>query len=244
MILKKEIKFLYHDEILDGVCDPPVKSSKYLPQWIQKLDGVRTAKKCVPLVEACSEGYIWKTHCDVLFKITKEGIQAETFQDSINFDSVKMGMPFVSKHNFEQAYPENHTLDEIEKLYGPLPHHTIFKLSNFFVIETPKGYSCRFKNISNLHNLPLQFFEGVVETDKFYSSINFPFRYTGPKEPHTYMLKKGTPVVQIIPFKREKWKSTVGIVNRKKLANAHYFINSRMYNAYRTLIGRGNNGDT
>ena len=41
---------------------------------------------------------------------------------------------------------------------------------------------------------------GLVDTDSYRSPVNFPFVATAPDG--VYTLKKGTPLVQVIPFRR------------------------------------------
>ena len=60
---------------------------------------------------------------------------------------------------------------------------------------------------------------GIVDTDSFSLEINFPIVLNGDKYPVIKTtIKKGTPYVQVIPFKREKWKMkiTTQIMKKKK----------------------------
>tara|TARA_Y100001951_G_C11256895_1_gene249959 strand:- start:279 stop:1013 length:735 start_codon:yes stop_codon:yes gene_type:complete len=240
---KREIKFLALDGVINETIDPPVKASKALPQWVQSLRGNSDAKRCLPLVEACTEGYVWKTHCDIAFEVTEKGLTYTTGSDDNNYQFSK-SMPVISTHNDGQVYSElDNTRENAEKNHGPINWKTVFKLANLFVIRTPKGYSTRFKSLSNVFNLPFQMFEGVVETDKYYNAINFPFRYTGPEEPHTYILQRGTPLIQLIPFKREKWKSSIGVVEPKQMQKNIFRSNTVLKDYYRNLV-RGKYGDT
>jgi hypothetical protein len=47
-------------------------------------------------------------------------------------------------------------------------------------------------------------FNGLIDTDKFISDGHFSFLV---KKGFKGVLKQGTPIVQIIPFKREDWSS-------------------------------------
>lgn len=51
---------------------------------------------------------------------------------------------------------------------------------------------------------------GIVDTDSFKQEINFPFVVNGDKylELET-RIKKGTPYVQVIPFKKESWEMKI-----------------------------------
>lgn len=46
-----------------------------------------------------------------------------------------------------------------------------------------------------------QVFSGVVDTDTYQSHIHFPFVATAPDGVH--VVKKGTPLLQVIPFRRD-----------------------------------------
>ena len=53
----------------------------------------------------------------------------------------------------------------------------------------------------NRHQPVFQLFSGVVDTDTYQSLIHFPFVATAADG--VYTLEKGTPLVQVIPFRRE-----------------------------------------
>lgn len=250
-MFRKNIKFLGLDELVYEAFEPPVKASKALPEWVKKLqnesEDFTTAKRCLPLVEASSEGYVWKSHSDIEF-VVKENEKKQIYLD-LNFPNKNNLFPIsehvriVDQHSPQQVYVKGDSPEETEKLHGGVCFKQVYKLNNLFVIETPKGYSCRFKSLSNSFNIPLQIFEGVVETDHFYQTVNFPFRYLGPPVPHKYLIKKGTPLVQIIPFKREKWTSSVGRVNIKKSRKQIVALQTKIKDAYRNQV-RNKNGRT
>ena len=59
---------------------------------------------------------------------------------------------------------------------------------------------------------------GIVDTDTFISEINFPIVINGDKYPVLdTVIKKGTPYVQIIPFKRESWKMKISKLTTKDI---------------------------
>ena len=75
-----------------------------------------------------------------------------------------------------------------------------------FSLKTPKGYSVLFCHPLNRFELPFQTFSGVVETDEYNQGTHFPFYIKKLNVGEIIIIKKGTPIVQIIPFKRENWK--------------------------------------
>lgn len=49
---------------------------------------------------------------------------------------------------------------------------------------------------------------GIVDTDKYASPVNFPFILNDIK--FTGLIPAGTPIAQVIPFKRDSWKMNFG----------------------------------
>ena len=114
--------------------------------------------------------------------------------------------------NLNYNVPNTHGINQLEgcpyvKQNKDLP---FYKILNPWTIKTPPGYSCLF--VPPLNNGDDRFFilSGIVDTDVFESEINFPFVINGDKYPELETIfKKGTPYVQIIPFKRERWKMSI-----------------------------------
>ena len=58
-----------------------------------------------------------------------------------------------------------------------------------------------FINPLNRPNGLFEIISGIVDTDSYPALINFPFFATGPDGVH--VIEKGTPLVQVIPFRRD-----------------------------------------
>ena len=74
------------------------------------------------------------------------------------------------------------------------------KFHNYWTIRTAKGWSCMFLPPLNRPDAVVEVFAGVVDTDTYTAPINFPFVATAADG--VYTLEKGTPLVQVIPFRR------------------------------------------
>ena len=76
----------------------------------------------------------------------------------------------------------------------------------------------------NNHDDRFTIIPGIVDTDAFPNEINFPIIINGDKYPTLETtIKKGTPYVQIIPFKREPWKIKI------KSADTEYFRKGKTF---------------
>lgn len=206
---------------IDGLAEKyyPQPAIRFIPEWYKKTapwlgktnhpDTVATIKTCVPVLDALTAGYIISTPCDVFYSLI----------DGEPHFRTPVGQQIIEFHPRKQAHlhPKNN-----EYRYP--------KWLNGFGIQTAKGYSCLF--VSPLHN-PNPWFEilpGLVDTDTYIDVINFPFVMKNPTE--ECLIPAGTPIVQIIPIKRNDWEHKVSN-EKRKVTNVHNFINSMFFNRYK-----------
>jgi hypothetical protein len=103
----------------------------------------------------------------------------------------------------------------------------IFKFNNPWIVQTSKGYSTLFTNPFNRWS-EVEIISGVVDTDNYYQHINFPFIWRGTEEGE-FIIKKGDPLIQCIPFKRQKFLTSCDKADESKyMINIAKFSNSRL----------------
>jgi hypothetical protein len=185
----------------------PVPASKALPDWYKKLDSYEndekkpvgnggtsaSAKRCMPIFDSITSGYIIFTHCDIWVS------QREDEETGSIVPYYEWAFTGAIDFHPKKQLPE-HPLDTGHKKAYP-------KLISPWSIETPPGYSSLF--ISPMHReTPIIALPGVVDTDKYTAPVNFPFVLRDPGM--TGLIPAGTPIVQVIPFKRDKWTMKFG----------------------------------
>jgi hypothetical protein len=167
----------------------PKPATRFTPEWFRKMpgviDGIETVKKCVPFLDAIGSGYIIELTADVYFDRNQN-----EFATGGKID-------IVSKH-FADQMRDFPTPDG----YDSQP----YKWINHWKVQTPKGYSCLFIHPINTPSLPFYSLTGVVDTDLHPVIVNFPFLL---KQNFEGVIPAGTPLIQIIPFKRDNWYSEV-----------------------------------
>ena len=165
----------------------PAPASKHIPEWYRSMDRIadreQTIKTCIPFLDSISAGYMITLAADVYFE---NGVCQQISKIEV-----------VHAHKEEQISELAHSKEYFNKPY---------KWINSFIIETPKGYSSFITHPLNRIDLPFYTLSGVVDTDTFPAPINFPFFV---KENFTGIIREGTPIAQVIPFKRDDWKSDV-----------------------------------
>jgi len=93
----------------------------------------------------------------------------------------------------------------LETMPRPAGHlNTQFVWMSPFIIETPPGYSVLITHPLNRFDLPFVTLSGVHDSDSILTHGHLPFYL---KEDFEGIIPAGTPLFQIIPFKREPWVS-------------------------------------
>jgi len=241
-MLNKEIEFSAHEDYFALEEDYPIPAKLNIPDWYLKLEHSvqdMTVKGCMPFLDSLTAGYILKMPQDfnVRHNIDNKNVKGEYYKDSFqtfamhdkanllwnNFINLNAG---VDIHATKQL--KDSPLIEKNK---SLP---FYKILNPWKIKTPKGYSCLF--VSPLNNADDRFsiISGIVDTDTFPNEINFPIVINGDKYPTLETtIKKGTPYVQVIPFKRESWKMFLKPRKPKEIKNSRLFYALKVLNIYK-----------
>lgn len=186
------IEFLTTPEFAE-VLTPPAPANKFIPSWFKSIpptttkmrdisgNHAMTAKKCLPMLDAMTHGYIIPLAGDVHIR---------TNEDASLID--------ITENQFIKQ-TEEHSQEQVKPNF-PFPKNHLVKFINHFVIKTPPGYSCMF--VAPINHLETRFITlgAVVDTDKYDREINFPTVWLANN--YDDILPAGTPIIQCIPFKR------------------------------------------
>lgn len=211
-----------------GVTDyNPSVATKAIPKWyreMQKYIGGKlslngsgaaalTIKACPPFLDAMMSGYIIYTEFDMFV----------SWNDGEPRFEWRAGGDLISTHGKEQVVPE-----QIPEGFSDQP----LKFNNLWQIKTPPGYSILFTHPLNRVDLPFYTISGIVETDTYKNIVNFPFLI---KKDFSGLIPAGTPIVQLLPFKRESWQMELGEANQKELFNENIKLNHKIIGGYKSL---------
>lgn len=179
--------------------EKPKPASKEIPDWYKNTESyvgsekkpngnggtTATIKRCMPVFDAISAGYIITSPADVWVSI-KDGSQ---YFEWSNFGLIEF-------HPIEQA-----------PLHPAKNKHAYPKWINPWSIKTPKGYSTLFVQPFHRESV-FTILPGIVDTDEYYAPVNFPMVIND--ENFEGLIPKGTPIAQVIPFKRDSWTMEFG----------------------------------
>ena len=205
--------------------EQPKPASKVIPEWYKNMSSYTndekkptgaggtsaTVKRCMPVFDALVSGYIIESPADVYVSV-KDGGQWFEWSD----------FGLIAFHPIEQA-PEHPAKNGF-----PYP-----KWTNPWAISTPKGYSTLF--VQPFHRKSVfTILPGIVDTDTYTAPVNFPFTINDPT--FEGLIPKGTPIAQVIPFKRESWTMQLGtkedLLHQEKVSKK---LQSKFFDRYKSM---------
>lgn len=205
----------------------PKPATNFIPDWYKNLESYvngskkpngngaaeETIKKCMPVFDSITSGYIIVLPADV-------------------YVSQKDGHPYYEWANF--GLIQFHAVEQAPTHPNRSSHITYPKWINSWGIKTPKGYSTLF--VQPFHReSPFTILPGIVDTDTYTAPVNFPFVINDVT--FEGMIPAGTPIAQVIPFKRDSWKMKLGnqedFFEQQKVTVK---LKTKFFDGYKTLF--------
>jgi hypothetical protein len=175
----------------------PVKH--FLPEWyrksettfIHKQTGKPTngLKTCVPFLDAMISGYTLVTPVDIYVSKNEDG-------------TLKLGWGGPQELNQFVVERPKELAEKLPTPAGHLDNHLAW--NNEWGIKLPRGWSLLVCHPLNRFDLPFTTVAGFMDSDKFWANGNLPFYI---KEGFIGTIPAGTPIAQLIPVKRSKWRA-------------------------------------
>lgn len=205
---RRKIKFIptaYFPPTSAGkpVLPAPTPASKHVPEWyakserwvgdenkprISQLGHNPGLKLCVPFLDGLTAGYMLTLHTDVEVEVmspTESELRWLSMPDPLSQRNARLG----------------------EKIPRPAGHlETHFAWTGQWGIQVPKGYSVLLTHPFNRFDLPFTTLTGIMDSDLSHNSGNIPFFL---KANWSGIIEAGTPIAQVIPFKRESWHNEI-----------------------------------
>jgi hypothetical protein len=237
----KNIVFTPINESASSIVSPPVPAATMIPNWYKEQEALigdklvlsesgtpnSTVKKCMPVLDDMTAGYLILAPCDIVVSYDQEN-NSPAFSWSLDIDgqsnvaaSDKTIPPVIASHSTAQI-----SSVPVPSWYSKFP----FKFNNYYRVSTPPGYSCLFRHPSWRFDLPFFTLSGLVDTDKHPVPVNFPFLMVDKWEG---IIELGTPICQVIPFRRTEWHSSVVDGNNDDGAMQYRSATKKIFHRYK-----------
>jgi hypothetical protein len=232
-VMQRNISFEPCSHDTASFFDYPQPAISAIPEWYSSMDlhlpgesvtGLApdsvgssnlTLRGCMPFLDALTAGYMFTLPFDIEIRKNNRG---------------SVGIRWATNVD----YIGQHSLDQAPGL--PVPPEgspNILKWRPGWKVTTPVGYSCLFTHPLNHIDLPFITLSGIIDTDVYPLSAEFPFRLLNTSE-DLLIIEKGTPIVQIIPFKRDSWKSATKEFNEENIRKGIFALKSKIVRSYQS----------
>lgn len=200
------IKFIPAFRGSEGYLSPPEPAIKHVPEWYRSLskfnksnsditldpennlgtDGAQVSTKmCMPFLDATTAGYIYVLEDDLHVDITEDGKPELWWSGDVMLVDKRPITDIVVPDNCH-------------------PIHYGWRMNWYY--ETPPGHSVLITHPMNRYDLPFYVQSGIVESDVWGLPVFIAFFL---KRNFRGVIPKGTPLFQMIPFKRDNWEMEV-----------------------------------
>jgi hypothetical protein len=237
----KEIEFNTHEDYFNLKEDYPTPIKFNIPDWYRKLEHTvknRTIKGCIPFLDSLTTGYLLKIPMDLHIVHNKKNPLNGKLDGFFNCgDEIRNQADILHVKSINlNTRPDTHAISQLKN--SPLVEKNknlpFYKILNPWRIKTPPGYSCLFIPPLNNSDDRFSIIPAIVDTDTFTTEINFPIVINGDKYTEIdTVLEKGTPYVQIIPFKRDSWQMKIGKKTTEELRKGKTFHGLKMLHVYK-----------
>lgn len=185
---------------------------------------IATAKNCPALNDSFNFGYIVYNPIDVFIDATEDS--------AINYSVPEINLSVLGEQ--ENSYIGFHGNEQISNLRVDERFHPhALKLNTFFGISTDDGYSIWITHPIGRDDLPFKILDAVIDTDKYTTA--FPYAMF-IKRGFKGIIKAGTPLIQVIPFKRDDFNSHIVKSNPQEIKSTNTILNSRFTNSYKKFF--------
>ncbi len=220
--MNKKITFCATKKEMLEVWPHPKPASRFIPDDYKKLERfvnnsihTPTVKTCMPFLDSMTAGYIISFDQDYV---------VDAIEDDFSVTPANRLAEDFGFHNETQLPPT----------WKNLAGKNAGKFHNKWLIKTPPGYSCLFIKPMNRIEERFSVIAGIVDTDTYINLINFPFILH--KKDEQFIIKKGEPMVQVIPFKRDSWKMWSGFYQEKLHSKTINLLQSKWIDRYKSMF--------
>jgi hypothetical protein len=241
-MFEKVIEFSSHENYFALKEDYPIPVKLNIPGWYKKLEHTilnKTVKGCMPFLDSLTAGYLLKMPQDFNLRhnVDNKNEKGEIVKDSFQtYGLCEESLLLNAKKINLNSGIDIHSLKQLEgsPFIEKNKNLPFYKIINPWKIKTPKGYSCLFVPPLNNSDDRFSVIPAIVDTDTFTNEINFPIIINGDKYPVLETtIEKGTPYVQIIPFKRDSWKMSLKPRKQEEVQNSRLFYGLKLINIYK-----------
>lgn len=214
------IEFSTFDEEVAKDFKPVLAKSVY-PEWWKKMkttemvrgSRTQTVRACPAMDDWLKMGYYIVAHKDIYVNLGGG--------EDVDVGATKEAC-VVNDHGIASTSHPSHQLGNSFIYVGSEedgPVKDAFKLRHGWNVTTPAGYSLMYMEPFMFQNKHFAVWQGVIDTDTFNTNVDTCQVILYPKVTKSFVIPAGTPLVQVVPFKREEWTASINLYKHQTWFN-------------------------
>ena len=223
------IEFVPGTEHAELLIQPPKPAKHYIPKWFKEIPAINknnikidengnpnlNVKNCLPFLDGLSAGYIQETWTDINIEEDEDG--------DIVYNQASRTSPEIMSHRNQSHIPTEDNFYNFEFIW-----------KQYWMPKLPTGYSYLFTHPLGRVDLPFQTMSAIVDGDQIHYTHggNVPFYI---RKGFSGIIPEGTPMYQIIPFKRESWTMVANEYNEKLSDKGIHDLRKRFIGSYKKM---------
>ena len=192
-------------------------AKKIQPDWWKKMKVFQAVRgRRTQTIRACPAMHDWTK--SGWYLLANRDIEVLCGSDRMALSNENFTTKDTTKKNYESP---THPSDQFDNAFDYLKDDEFghvkdaFKMRNPWNIITPPGYSTYYVDPFLFQNKFFAVWQGIIDTDKFNVNQDNSQIIFYPRVNESFTIKKGTPLCQVIPFKREEWVATYQLKDSK-----------------------------
>lgn len=185
----------------------PVLAKSVQPDWWKQMKthqdvrGVKTQtlRSCPAMDDWLKSGYYILANRDINVRFVTGHDDTEGMECYVEGDDFATASPSHPSMQFEHSFAY---FDD----GGPVKD--AFKLRLGWNITLPAGYSAMYLDPFLFQNRNFGVWQGIIDADTFTTNTDTTQCILYAKSRKDFTIKKGTPIVQVLPYKREEWTAS------------------------------------
>jgi hypothetical protein len=204
-----------------AVSNPVLPANKIRPEWTKNQEPEYKFQRCPGMLDFSHAGYIITAHSDIHIKANKSGVV---------FNVDLQGPYSEQDRKLLQAKPFDYRMVAGMAPIADGVKKVAYKIPLPWSVYTKKGYSAYVLPVLNNSDYldKLFVYPGIVDYED-YHTINFVI---SPLKECEFVIPAGTPLLQVIPFKREKITAECGKATQDEYDEHAFSMPTRAIKGY------------
>lgn len=196
----------------------PAVAKHLQPEWWKEMsileNGRNNIKMCPAMLDVLGTGYYITSTLDIKVEYPKDDLDGSPKYELGQFAKCPHNKNYETPGHPRGQFPDfEYAKADVDE---NLEHNNAIKIRIPWNIVTPEGYSCLYLDPFLFQNRYFQTWQGIIDTDKYKGGDLNGLIILYPKTRKEFIIPSGTPIAQIVPYRRESWRASIDLIKTEQ----------------------------